>query len=195
MMTSVTIHQFFDNDRLDLPALSSYLDRLERSVRIRQIRSLRAREQASLFDAAKDYLPIQVEHFVPAGKSVFQEVVHFGRNSLPALYIFEKRFCLPDVDSGDLWGYNEQSLKGLTGPGYFIARQDSKFEFVIDYNEVPPSKPVSWPAVLPNSSRLGRFIYFGTRDFVRRVSEHVTIGRATREGKPLDNWFILCRDD
>ena len=43
-------------------------------------------------------------------------------------------------------------------------------------------------------ARLARFIYHRTRDFMRGVSEHVTIGRATREGKPMDNWFVLCRE-
>jgi hypothetical protein len=41
-------------------------------------------------------------------------------------------------------------------------------------------------------ARLSRFICTG-RDFMRGVSQHVTIGRATREGKPMDNWFVLCR--
>jgi hypothetical protein len=33
------------------------------------------------------------------------------------------------------------------------------------------------------------------RDFLRGVSRHVSIGRATRGGKPLDNWFVLCRNE
>jgi hypothetical protein len=30
-------------------------------------------------------------------------------------------------------------------------------------------------------------------DVMRRVSERVTIGRAERGGKPMDNWFALVR--
>jgi hypothetical protein len=74
-----------------------------------------------------------------------------------------------------------------------VARQASGAEVVIDYCEVPARKPAEWPPVLPNSARLSRFIYYRTRDYMRGVSQHVTIGRATRDGKPMDNWFVLCR--
>ena len=47
----------------------------------------------------------------------------------------------------------------------------------------------------PNSEGLQRFIYMGTRDFMRRVSEHVSIGAAYKGEKPLDHYFTLCRED
>jgi hypothetical protein len=28
---------------------------------------------------------------------------------------------------------------------------------------------------------------------LRAVSTHVTVGRAIKKGKVLDNWFVLCR--
>jgi hypothetical protein len=31
-------------------------------------------------------------------------------------------------------------------------------------------------------------------DTLRRVSEHVTIGSAARNGRDLGSWFILCRE-
>jgi hypothetical protein len=31
-------------------------------------------------------------------------------------------------------------------------------------------------------------------DYMRRVSQHVFIGAATRNGKELGNYFILCRE-
>jgi hypothetical protein len=31
-------------------------------------------------------------------------------------------------------------------------------------------------------------------DYLRRVSQHVMIGRATRYGAELPNYFLLCRD-
>jgi hypothetical protein len=109
--------------------------------------------------------------------------------------IFEKRFCRPDDPRGTatLWGYNEQTFKTFTGPGYFVARPAERGEVVIDYCDVPPRKPAAWPEILPNSARLARFIYYQTRDFMRGVSRDVTIGRATRQGQPMDNWFVLCR--
>jgi len=64
----------------------------------------------------------------------------------------------------------------------------------IDYTRVPPRGAEGWPAVLPNSARLSRFIYNGTQDRMRGVSAHVTIGRASRAGKDMDNWFVLVRE-
>ena len=49
--------------------------------------------------------------------------------------------------------------------------------------------------IMPNSVRLSRFIYNGTVDVMRRVSGHVTIGRAVRDNKPMDAWFVLVRRD
>jgi hypothetical protein len=64
--------------------------------------------------------------------------------------------------------------------------QTSEAEMVINYTEFPPSKPDAWPPIRPNSARFGRFVYHQTRDIVRAVSQHVTIGRDTRDGLPLD---------
>jgi len=60
---------------------------------------------------------------------------------------------------------------------------------------VPPRKPASWPEILPNSARLGRFVWVGMVDRVRKVSTHVSIGRAWIRGKVTDNYFALCRED
>ena len=32
-------------------------------------------------------------------------------------------------------------------------------------------------------------------DYLRKVSDHVSIGRAVKGGKAMDNWFLLCRED
>ena len=45
----------------------------------------------------------------------------------------------------------------------------------------------------PNSRGLSRFIYFNMYDYVRRVSPHVVIGAATRLGKPIGQYFVLCK--
>jgi hypothetical protein len=193
----VSVHDFFSGDRIYLEGLSNYFDNLDNRVRISEARSLTAREQALLFDQAVGFRPLTLKDFIPETLSPLHQVIHYGRNSLPVFKIFEKRFCRPDRKgpTDALWGYNEQPLKGITGPGYFVARQANELEVVIDYCEVPPRKPKDWPTILPNSSRLSRFIYYQTRDYVRGVSKHVSIGRATRQGKPMDNWFVLCRDD
>lgn len=192
----MSIHDHFGANTIDLESLARYFDELSADARVREARDLSAAEQARLFEAAAGFRRMTLDDFVPSGKPPLAPVIHYGRNSLPLFRIFEKRFCRPDGDAvaGELWGYNEQSMKTLTGPGYFVARQASELEVVIDYCEIPPRKPESWPAILPNSARLSRFIYHRTRDFMRGVSRHVSIGRATREGKPMDNWFVLCRE-
>jgi hypothetical protein len=189
------IHTFLVAASVDMIGLADYLDHLDAATRIREVRSLRRPEQAKLYEAAADSRPIDLAHFVPLGTPPLREVVHFGRNSLATLHDFEKRYCLPETGSDELWGYNEHAIRGLIGPGYFVAQQTSPYEVTIDYTKLPPSKPPKWPAIKPNSVRLGRFVYDGTRDVMRAVSEHVTIGRDTRDGRPLDIWFALCRAD
>ena len=87
----------------------------------------------------------------------------------------------------------------VTGPGYFVAHgvegeKEAPSDYVIDYTRIPPKKPESWPEILPNEARLGRFVYAGMKDYMRRVSEHVSIGRAYKRG-PMNAWFVLCRED
>lgn len=189
----MSIHDFVAAGGVDLAGLAAHLDALDSAARIAEVRSLSRAEQARLFEAARGARPVSLDDFVPPGTRPLEPVIHHGRNSLPLFTLFEKRFCRPDAGGAELWGYNEQPFKTLTGPGYFVARQESALEVVIDYCEVPPRKPAAWPAILPNSARLSRFIYYRTRDFMRGVSRHVSVGRATREGRPMDNWFVLCR--
>jgi hypothetical protein len=47
---------------------------------------------------------------------------------------------------------------------------------------------------VPNSRGLQRFVYHRTRDFMRRVSRHVTIGAAYKGESPLDHYFVLVRE-
>jgi len=67
-------------------------------------------------------------------------------------------------------------------------------EVLVDYLQLPPAKLPHWPTILPNSSRLSRFVYNGTQDVLRGVSQHVSIGRAMKAGKYLPAWFVLCRE-
>ena len=191
----MNIHPYLAAASVDMVGLANYLDHLDAATRLREVRSLGTREQVTLFEAAAGPRPISLDHFVPTGTPPLREVVHYGRNSLPAFHDFEKRFCLPDLGGDELWGYNEHALKALTGPGYFVVRETRNPEMVIDYTQIPPRKPDKWPPILPNSARFGRFVYYQTRDIVRAVSEHVTVGRDTRNGRSLDRWFVLCRAD
>lgn len=189
----MSIRDFVASGDVDLAGLAAHLDALDAASRISAVRSLSRAEQARLFEAASGARRLTLDDFVPPGTPPLEAVIHHGKNSLPMFTLFEKRFCRPDAGGDELWGYNEQPFKALTGPGYFVARQESALEVVLDYCELPPRKPPAWPPLLPNSARLSRFIYHRTRDFMRGVSRHVSIGRATREGRPMDNWFVLCR--
>jgi hypothetical protein len=189
---STSIHTFFAAPSVDMGGLADYLDHLSAPARLRQVRTLGKHEQAKLFEAS-GALPIALTHFVPAATPPLREVLHYGRNSLPAFQMFQKRFCLQGTHSDEVWGYNEHALKAFIGPGYFIARATSPQEVVFDYTTVPSSRLATWPEIRLNSERLGRFVYDRTCDTVRRVSQHVVVGRVFREGHPLDAWFVLCR--
>lgn len=184
---------------IDIDAVAAFLDVLHDEGRIEACRAMTGKEQAALFEAADGYRKISVADFVPPDVAALEPVVHWGKNSLPVFTTFQKVFCRPDdaaaAEAGELWGYNEQPLKTFTGPGYYVAYDLPQGEVLIDYTRVPPHGAPGWPKVLPNSARLSRFIYNGTQDLMRGVSKHVTIGRASRAGEELPNWFVLCRQD
>ncbi len=192
----MNIHDFFSGRSVNFKELAGYLDGLSSADRIREATSLTAREQSALWDAAKDKKPVHISDFVPEGTPAMKQIIHHGKNSLPVFSLFQKRFCRSDNPSlNELWGYNHQTMAPVTGPGYFVASDSRDGEVLIDYLRVPPRKPDGWPTILPNSARLSRFVYYMTQDFMRGVSNHVTIGHATRKGKDMDNWFVLCRED
>jgi hypothetical protein len=158
---------------------------------------LNRKKLAAMYEAAAGNTPLQLTDFVPAGVGPRTEVIHEGKNSLPLFTRFQKRFCRPPASATELWGYNEQANRLFTGPGYFVAHHNDRGELVIDYRTLPDARPedlpAGWPTIIPNSARLSRFIYNGTVDVMRRVSDRLTIGRAERNGKPMDAWFALVR--
>jgi hypothetical protein len=193
-----SLDRFFGSDRVDIGGLARHLDELPDPLRARAACGLSARQQARLFDAALALVPLSLDFFVPARVGPLAQVIHTGRNSLPFFTRFEKRFCRPDAQARALFGYNENpsSIRHVTGPGYFVCYEVSGSEVLIDYKQVPPTdspRPEGWPAIFPNSAGGSRFIYSGTQDTMRGVSRHVSIGRAARAGKWMDNWFVLCR--
>ena len=65
---------------------------------------------------------------------------------------------------------------------------------MVDYFQIPDGPvPEGWPRVIPNTRGLQTFVYHRTRDFMRKVSKHVTIGAAYKVERPLDHYFVLCR--
>jgi hypothetical protein len=137
---------------------------------------------------------VDLEFMVPASCGTLSEVIHEGHNSLPMFSYFQKRFCRTEGDANTLAGYNEQGMRWATGPGYFQARVEGD-EVAIDYRELPTERCETWPEIMPQTARLGRLVYADMVDMIRRVSNHVTVGRAIRKGKETENYFLLCRQD
>jgi hypothetical protein len=175
-------------------SLAALLDAASAQTRLEQTLALSAREQAKLFDQVDAAIPFPLDDLTPK-RAVFEGVAHEGKNSLYAFRNFAKVFCVPDTAPNERWGYNRNPplVHNTVGPGYFVALQHGPNEVLIDYTLTPPRKPESWPAIAHKYSKLSRFVFFGTQDVLRRVSEHVSIGRARRAGKWMDNWFVLCR--
>ena len=194
-----------DDEREDIGAIAAYLDGLADEQRAREVGALDRTRQRRLYEKAAHAEPIALGHFV-GDAGAREEVIHDGVNTLPVpppLRRFQKRFCRPDGDRARLFGYNEGPTRRVIGPGYFVAiptdgrpHWAARGPVVIDYYQVPDGAvAASWPRVVDNGHGLQRFVYDHTRDFMRRVSRHVSIGAAYKGDKPLDHYFVLCRRD
>ncbi len=181
---------------IDLPRLTEVLDGLGHEGRVHATRGWGKKRQAELFEAAKGHMPLTLDFLVPASMGPLVEVIHDGKNTLPAFTHFQKRFVRLEGETF-LGGYNHQTLSPLTGPGYFVAmlgEAEHEGELAIDYTKIPKSKPASWPDVKTNEGGLGSLVYGGMVDYLRGLSAHVSIGRAYK-GKAMDAWFALVRKD
>jgi hypothetical protein len=187
--------------KLDVAAFAGAFEAASPAERVVITESIDGAGQAKLWDAAAGG-PVTIEEMVPRTLGPLRPVIFHGKNSLPAFTRFQKRFCRPQAGASEneLWGYNYQPttwLAPLTGPGYFVA-YDSEDRFggvAVDYRRIPSGRPPEWPELHDNTYRLSRFIYNGMVDYLRRVSQHLLIGRATKGGKELPNYFLLCRED
>lgn len=179
--------------------IATLLDGLSHAERVAAVRSLGRAPQRALYAAVEGFRPLHLTDLVPEGVDDLVPVRHFGRNTLPAFTHFEKRFCRPRGHDRqkpeELYGFNFQQLQPITGPGYFVAREDpNRPEVWVDYTRVPPTHPDGWPEIRSNERGLSRFVYGFMVDTLRGVSEHVSIGSAARKGRDLGSWFILCRE-
>ena len=204
MAETTGLTQLLDDPHAAIDAIGSYLDRLDPVARGREAGALGRARQRALYAKAAHARPIDLAHFVGTA-AAREEVIHDGVNTLPlppALRRFQKRFCRP-AHGGDarLFGYNEGPTRAVVGPGYFVAiptadrpAWSAYGAVVVDYFQIPDGDVApGWPPVVDNHWRLQRFVYEGTRDFMRRVSAHVSIGAAFKGDRPLDHYFVLCR--
>jgi hypothetical protein len=190
-------------DPLDLPRLRQVLDELGHPGRLDTVRGWNRDTMATLYEALAGFKPVTLDDYVPPGTEPLKEVIHHGKNSLPAFTHFQKRFCKAPESADVLYGYNHNTelVSSFTGPGYYVAHKSqwSEAEVDIDYTKLPPAKPDAWPAIRDNDHGLGKLVYGGMIDVMRGLSTHVSIGRARRlkhgSFEWFDAWFVLCRED
>ncbi|MEE3328992.1 MAG: hypothetical protein VX252_16750 [Myxococcota bacterium] len=182
--------------------IAEHLDHLAPAERRDQTLSVDGHLQKTLYERAQMSPPLGLDYFVPTNVANETEVIHFGRNSQPAFKYFQKRWARPSGRHDQLFGYNEARVRPLIGPGYFVAHptdaegSDVRGGVVVDYFMMPDAAvPNGWPPIKPNHRGLQMFIYNKTRDYMRRVSEHVSIGIAYRKEKTVLGYFLLCRED
>lgn len=183
--------------RPDAGAVAAFLDGLDHGSRLAAVRALDGSViQERLWECAEPAPPVTLADLVPPATPPLQEVIWYGKNSLPLGSRFEKRFCRPSPRHAaeELWGYNHYPLMRLIGPGYFVCHRVGDAPAAIDYRRVPPEHPAGWPPIRSNERGVSRFVYRGLVDYLRRVSRHVLVGRATRDGRPLANYFVLVRE-
>ena len=194
-----------DDEHTGIDDIGAYLDDLDGATRAREVGGLGRARQRMLYEKAAHAQPLELDDFVGlAGARA--EVIHDGVNTLPLpppLRKFQKRFCRPEHDDACLYGYNEGPTRRAIGPGYFVAiptagrpAWTARGAVVIDYFQVPEGAVAhGWPRVVDNTRGLQRLVYDRTRDFMRRVSKHVSVGAAFKVERPLDHYFVLCRRD
>lgn len=182
-----------------LEAIASWLDEQSPDSRLKAIRSLNKSEQRRLFELAQKGAPLTLDDFAGA---LNEEIIHEGKNSLPAFTEFQKRFVR--LEDNRVVGYNHASTMGLIGPGYFVLKEtkdnpewSTHGSVVVDYYEVLDANttqvPNGWPKIKGNHQGLQMFVYNNMHDFMRKVSTHVSIGSAFKKGKSIDSYFLLCR--
>ncbi|MBR57163.1 MAG: hypothetical protein CMH54_03800 [Myxococcales bacterium] len=198
MTKNKTLNDLLYAETPDLASLEALFSDANPADRYALVCSLSGKDQARLWELC-DGQSVGLTHLVPEGTSTDQEVIHQGKNSLPVFSLFEKRFVrIPDT-ANEVYGYNEGSTRKFVGPGFFVAgMDDTEGTIGIDYYRVPPqdtSLPTGWPKIQVNEKGVSRFVYAKMIDYLRRVSPHVSVGRAVRKGKLTNNYFVLCRKE
>lgn len=170
-----------------------YLDSLTHDERLAEIRGLPGSRFAQLFTMADKNTVIN--DILPPDHTPLKPVIFHGKNDLPVFNSFQKRMCRSS-DGNEIWGYNHQGMGWLTGPGYYVGYDQAKRpgEPLLDYTRMPYEKPAIWPALKSNQTGVGHLVYGGLQDYMRRVSQDVFIGEATKIGKNMKQYFVLCRE-
>jgi hypothetical protein len=204
MSAVVNLVEHIRDERAGIETIATYLDGLSPERRLEETRTLGRSDQRRLYEKAAGSAPMTLDDIVPVGVAARVPVIHDGRNTLPlppSLKLFQKRFARPESGGARLFGYNESPFLSTVGPGFFVAvptagrpAWEARGGVVVDYFQIPDGPvPGGWPKVIPNTQGLQYFVYNKTRDFLRRVSAHVSVGAAYKVEKALDHYFMLCR--
>ncbi|MCO4743767.1 MAG: hypothetical protein KC912_03190 [Proteobacteria bacterium] len=192
-----------DESDLTYSKLRDHFDGLDAAGIWSEVERYGKRQLVRMYDLAAEAEPITVEHFVPSDVADNTPVTHRGRNSIPVPIGAFRWFAKPMVrlpqHEGVVCGYNKGATEGFIGPGFFICRESTdankdRGAWVVDYLKVPSGDmPSGWPAIKPNEQGLQRFVYGGTQDFMRKVSDRVSIGMPFRGDDCLGMPFVLVR--
>ena len=184
--------------KIDLPRLAEVLDGLGHEGRVHATMTWTRKQKKALFEAVKGWRPLDLDYLVPSSVGNLVEVIHDGHNTLPFFSRFQKRFVKLEGEDFPIGGYNHQSMQAFTGPGYFGVTKgdgDHEGELVIDYTKIPKQKPASWPELAKNDGLISGIVNGGMVDYLRGISNNVSIGVAFKNGKHRGQWFTLVRRD
>lgn len=188
----------FLEPKVDLERLSGALDGLGHEGRLHAVGTWTKKHQRAIFEAAKGYLPIDLDDLVPPAVAELSEVRFPGFNTLPLFSRFEKRFCKTGDPEAPVAGYNPHSQEVFIGPGYFVVDKgtgEHEGELLIDYRKVPKTKPARWPDIQPNRGLIPGIVFGDQVDYLRKLSTHVYIGAAFKGGKDRNSLFACVRMD
>lgn len=197
----MSLKKMLASPNMTIDEIASWLDGQGHDGRVAAMATTSKKDQKALWELAGASRGMTQQDFVPDDIGDLKEVIHHGKNTLPAFNFFQKRFAR--AEDGTIFGYNEGGTRWLIGPGYFVAHStegnaswEERGAWVVDYFMVPegPNVP-GWPTIKPNSSGLQVLVYNKTRDFMRKVSEHCSIGMAFKVENSLNNWFTLVREE
>ena len=178
--------------------ISDHLKGLSDQEQVGEVRSLSIKQVHRCWARFEPGETINLEYLVPEHLGASVPGHHLGINTLPMGRFFEKRFVRAPDAPGELWGYNHQSLAWLTGPGSFVVHEagsENHDALFIDYRSIPSGDIEGWPAPKSNDRGIAKLVYGGMQDFMRRVSDRVSVGRAFVRGKDLGASFMLVRVD
>jgi len=201
---TVSLNQLLQDPNTTLEDVQQRLNQVDFETRLQECMKLGKKAQKNLYRLGASN-PCTLEDMVPANIPPKTPVILEGKNSLPLFTRFQKIFAWAE-DEHALYGFNEGFTRKFIGPGYFVAHlTDSAHaqegwtthaRSVVNYHIVPPSQdavPAGWPKVVPNTKGLQRFVYRGMNDFMRKITDDVSIGAAFKGDKDFDSFFVLVR--